>query len=89
MKAFDVSDQQFSFYYGDDFVYWRDAIEGVHEFLAALEAKKQETNRILARKGNTIVTTFKGETKELTRQEIEYSSATFNPFDKENVKLAN
>ena len=42
----------------------------------------------MARKGNTIVRTIKGETKELTRQEIEYSSATFNPFDKENVKLA-
>ena len=45
VKALDNSDKQMEFYYGEGFKPWRDEVEGVHEFLESLEAKKKETDK--------------------------------------------
>lgn len=88
IQMFDETDKQAGFYYGDDFKSWRDEVPGVHEFLANVEAKKREMDVKLARQGNTVVRTIKGETEQLNTAEVQYSTATFNPFDVENRKLA-
>ena len=84
MEMFDAADQQAEFYYGEGFTSWRDEIEGVHEFLEELRTKKREAEAKSHVKGNTIVKTIKGEILDRDTQEIEYSSATFNPFSAEN-----
>ena len=88
IQMFDDADKQAAFFYGDGFKGWRDEIEGVHEFLAAIDAKKREVDIKLARQGNTVVRTIKGETETLNLAEVQYSTTTFNPFDLENKKLA-
>ena len=86
MDMFDETDEQISFYMGDEFKNWRDEIEGVRPFLLDLQKKKIENDQQLAGKGNTVMRTIKGKTVLDTVQQITYSSATFNPFDKTNIK---
>lgn len=87
MEMFDAADQQAGFYYGEGFKSWRDEIEGVHEFLAEIRTKEREAEAKTQVKGNTIIRTIKGEFQDRDTQEIEYSSATFNPFSAENRKV--
>jgi hypothetical protein len=86
MDMFDETDEQISFYLGDEFKNWRDEIEGVRPFLLDLQKKKIENDQRLAGKGNTVVRTIKGKTSLDTVQQITYSSSTFNPYDKTNIK---
>lgn len=58
----------------------------MHEFLEELRTKKRDVEVRTQVKGNTIIKTIKGEVQDLESQEIEYSSATFNPFSAENRK---
>ena len=49
--------------------------------------KKVLTDQITIQKGNTVIKIIKGETEDKNKQQIEYSSHTFNPFLKDNIKL--
>ena len=69
----------------DEFVSWKDEIEGARQFLEDIKVKKIEQDIKLSRKGNTVIKTIKGEDKR-EHQEIEYSVKTFNPFDQLNIK---
>lgn len=83
---FDETDGQVEFYLGENYVNWRDEIEGARQFLEEIAQKKVEDDIRLSLKGNTVIRTMKGKTQELSMQEIEYSVKTFNPFDKLNIK---
>lgn len=85
-EMFDETDKQVAFYLGDEFVSWRDEIEGSRQFLENIQKKKIEDDVRLSLKGNTVIRTLKGKTQELNQQEIEYDVKTFNPFDRLNIK---
>ena len=89
MQMFDEADEQAKFYYGEDFKGWRDEIEGAREFLNEVHKEKIQKDIQLARRGNTVIRNIKGRVEDLNSQEIEYSTATFNPFSVENVRNAN
>lgn len=76
---FDETDKQIEFYLMDEFVPWKDEIEGARQFLEDIKIKKIEDDIKLSRKGNTVIKTITGKVHD--HQEIEYSVKTFNPFD--------
>lgn len=86
---FDEADAQAGFYYGEGFKGWRDEIEGAREFLEQVQKEKTKKDIQLARRGNTVIRNIKGRVEDFNSQEIEYSTATFNPFSVENVRAAN
>jgi hypothetical protein len=86
IEMFDDSDRQAEFYYGPGFTSWRDELEGVHEFLAEVRTKEKAAEALSEVKGNTIIRTIKGASPDRDAQEVEYSSATFNPFSADNRK---
>ena len=83
---FDEADEQVKFYLEDEFVSWRDQIEGVHEFLAELDQQKVVEEEELASKGNTIIRNIKGENRGKDLTQVEFSVKSFNPFDQSNIK---
>ena len=85
VAMFDETDEQIEFYLIDDFVSWKDEIEGARQFLEDIKIKKVEDDIKLSTMGNTVIRTIAGKTHKDT-QEIEYSSQTFNPFDTSNIK---
>jgi len=52
--------------------------------LEEIKVKKVEEDLRLRRSGNTVIRTIAGKAHDM--QEIEYSSTTFNPFDRLNIK---
>ena len=85
-EMFDETDKQVEFYLDEEFVSWKDEIEGSRQFLEDIYKKKIDDDVRLSLKGNTVIRTLKGKTQDLNMQEIEYSVKTFNPFDKLNIK---
>ena len=86
MEKFDEADVQIEAYMGDDYKNWRDEVEGAREFLHELETKQVQADSLDKSQGNTNIKTIKGNPEQLTKQEIEYDSLTFNPFDPINIK---
>ena len=86
MEKFDEADVQIEAYLGDEYRNWRDEVEGAREFLQELKTKQVQADSLDKSQGNTNIKTIKGNPEQLTKQEIEYDSQTFNPFDPINIK---
>lgn len=63
-EMFDETDGQVEFYLGDEFVSWRDEIEGARQFLEEIAVKKVQDDVRLSLKGNTVIRTIKGKTQD-------------------------
>lgn len=87
IELFDETDKQIEFYLGDEFVSWKDHLEGTREFLKEIDAKKVEHEQKYLKKGDHLVKNFKGGIDLLDYQEIQYDIQSFNPLDATNVKL--
>jgi hypothetical protein len=63
---FDETDVQVEFYLGDEFIGWRDEIDGARKFLEDIAVKKVEEDVRLSNKGNTVIRTVQtGKTQEI------------------------
>lgn len=84
---FDETDKQIEFYLGDEFVSWKDQLEGTREFLKEIDAKKVMHETKFLKKGDHLIKNFKGGIDLLDFQEIQYDTKSFNPLDATNVRL--
>ena len=73
IMMFDDADNTVEYWLEDEFVSWKDQIEGAREFINEMESKKIQDEAEINIAGNTVIRTIKDKSGTFDMNEIEYS----------------